>query len=218
MKVIGLISGGKDSICNLCYCNAFGHDILALAHLQPKLGQLEADSFMYQSVGSPLVESIAECMDLPLLTREIAGDAIATKNLSYQITKGDEVEDLYELVHTAKQQFPLLEAISCGAILSDYQRLRVESVATRLNLKVVAYLWKQPQDSLLQQMLSMPLSAILIKTASMGLYAKHIGQTIKELQSYFISLNKKFGFHICGEGGEYETFTLDAPLFSRKLV
>ncbi|KAF8819727.1 ATP-binding domain-containing protein [Cardiosporidium cionae] len=202
MKVIGLISGGKDSICNLCYCKAFGHDILALAHLQPKNAQLEADSFMYQSVGSPLVESIAECMDLPLLTREITGDAIVSKNLSYQATKGDEVEDLYELLLIAKKHFPLLEAISCGAILSDYQRLRVENVC----------------DSLLQQMISMPLSAILIKTASMGLYAKHVGQSIEALQSYFVSLNEKFGFHICGEGGEYETFTLDAPLFSKKLV
>ncbi len=28
----------------------------------------------------------------------------------------------------------------------------------------------------------------------------------------------KFGLNVCGEGGEYETFTLDCPLFSKKIV
>ena len=30
--------------------------------------------------------------------------------------------------------------------------------------------------------------------------------------------NKKFGLNICGEGGEYETFTLDCPLFKKRIV
>jgi diphthine-ammonia ligase len=28
----------------------------------------------------------------------------------------------------------------------------------------------------------------------------------------------KYGLHPCGEGGEYETFTLDSPLFKKELV
>ncbi|OBS71592.1 hypothetical protein A6R68_13831, partial [Neotoma lepida] len=31
-------------------------------------------------------------------------------------------------------------------------------------------------------------------------------------------LSKKYGVHVCGEGGEYETFTLDCPLFKKKIV
>lgn len=31
-------------------------------------------------------------------------------------------------------------------------------------------------------------------------------------------LSQKYGVHVCGEGGEYETFTLDCPLFKRKIV
>ena len=30
-------------------------------------------------------------------------------------------------------------------------------------------------------------------------------------------LKDKFGVNVCGEGGEYETFTLDCPLFKHKL-
>ena len=35
----------------------------------------------------------------------------------------------------------------------------------------------------------------------------------------FIVLQKnKFGLNVCGEGGEYETFTLDCSLFKKKIV
>jgi len=30
--------------------------------------------------------------------------------------------------------------------------------------------------------------------------------------------NEKFGLNVCGEGGEYETFTLDCPLFKKRIV
>ena len=29
---------------------------------------------------------------------------------------------------------------------------------------------------------------------------------------------KQYGLNVCGEGGEYETFTLDCPLFHKKIV
>ena len=30
--------------------------------------------------------------------------------------------------------------------------------------------------------------------------------------------NAKFDVHVCGEGGEYESLTLDCPLYQRRLV
>ena len=35
MRVLGLVSGGKDSIFNLCHAAARGHTIVALASLRP---------------------------------------------------------------------------------------------------------------------------------------------------------------------------------------
>jgi diphthine-ammonia ligase len=37
-KVIGLVSGGKDSTFNLLHCVANGHELVALATLTPELG------------------------------------------------------------------------------------------------------------------------------------------------------------------------------------
>lgn len=65
MKIIGLISGGKDSIFNLMKCVEAGHEIVALGNLFPEEGN-ELDSYMYQSVGSEVIEQIAACMEKPL--------------------------------------------------------------------------------------------------------------------------------------------------------
>jgi diphthine-ammonia ligase len=37
-KVIGLVSGGKDSTFNLLHCVANGHEIVAIATLTPEAG------------------------------------------------------------------------------------------------------------------------------------------------------------------------------------
>lgn len=88
-------------------------------------------------------------MGVPLFRRCITGTS-ATTALGYKQTEGDEVEDLYVLLAAVKEAVPQLAAVCSGAIASDYQRLRVESVAARLNLVSLAYLWHQPQHVLLR--------------------------------------------------------------------
>jgi diphthine-ammonia ligase len=48
--------------------------------------------------------------------------------MEYLPNENDEVEDLFELLQEAKDQFPELEGVSSGAILSNYQKKRVENV------------------------------------------------------------------------------------------
>lgn len=52
----------------------------------------------------------------------------------------------------------------------------------------------------------------------MGLKPLHLGKTIGQLFSYFISLRDKFQFNVCGEGGEYESAVFDCPIFKRKKI
>ena len=74
------------------------------------------------------------------------------QGLKYNVTAGDEVEDMFALLSEVKRQIPSISAVSSGAIASDYQRLRVESVCSRLGLVSLAYLWKQDQTLLLEEM------------------------------------------------------------------
>ncbi|KAG1462904.1 hypothetical protein G6F56_005413 [Rhizopus delemar] len=219
MKVIGLVSGGKDSCYNMMQCVANGHEIVALANLKPgsASGKDELDSFMYQTVGHDAIHFYAECMDLPLYRREITGTALSL-GAQYEVTPKDETEDLYELLKEIKEKHPDVQGVSSGAILSSYQKVRVENVCDRLGLTSLAYLWERDQKELLKEMADAGVHAILIKVAAMGLGHKDLGKTIGEMYPRLLILNEKYDSHVCGEGGEYETFTLDCPLFKKRII
>ncbi|GAB2228849.1 hypothetical protein Droror1_Dr00022980 [Drosera rotundifolia] len=214
MKVVALISGGKDSCYAMMKCIEYGHEIVALANLLPIDDDVdELDSYMYQTVGHQIVVSYAKCMGLPLYRRRLQGSSRYQK-MNYKLTPGDEVEDLRVLLKEVKRQIPSVSAVSSGAIASDYQRLRVESVCSRLGLVSLAYLWKQDQSFLLKEMIGKGVIAILVKVAAIGLDpSKHLGKEIAHLKSYLENLNGLYQINVCGEGGEYESLTLDCPLF-----
>ncbi|KAL0419385.1 UNVERIFIED_CONTAM: Diphthine--ammonia ligase [Sesamum radiatum] len=219
MKVVALVSGGKDSCYAMMKCQEYGHEIVALANLMPvDEAQDELDSYMYQTVGHQIVVSYAQCMGIPLFRRRIQGST-RHHSLSYNMTPGDEVEDMFILLKEVKRRIPSVSAVSSGAIASDYQRLRVESVCSRLGLVSLAYLWKQDQSLLLQQMIRSGIIAIIVKVAAIGLHpSKHLGKEITHVEFHLHKLKDLYGINVCGEGGEYETLTLDCPLFKNARI
>jgi len=70
---------------------------------------------------------------------------------------------------------------------------------------------------LLQEMVDTGVDAILIKVAGIGLTPQHLGKSLAEMQSTLLKLQRLYGAHPCGEGGEYETLTLDGPTFRHRL-
>src|SRR4051812_34975895 len=84
---------------------------------------------MYQTVGHEALSAYADCKELPLYRISIEGEAV-TQSLDYHETVHDEVESLYQLLAAVKRDLGV-EAVSCGAILSYYQRNRLENVYVR---------------------------------------------------------------------------------------
>ena len=83
---------------------------------------------MFQSVGHEGVHLFAEAMGLPLFRGTTDGSSVA-KEMTYEPAEGDEVEDLYQLLRRVKEEVVGgVEGVASGAILSDYQRIRVENV------------------------------------------------------------------------------------------
>eukprot|EP01029_Cantina_marsupialis_P023898 TRINITY_DN6025_c0_g1_i2.p1 TRINITY_DN6025_c0_g1~~TRINITY_DN6025_c0_g1_i2.p1 ORF type:complete len:450 (+),score=168.35 TRINITY_DN6025_c0_g1_i2:506-1855(+) len=113
---------------------------------------------------------------------------------------------------------PDVEGVCSGAIHSNYQRDRVENICERLGLISFGYLWRREQRELLQEMIDVGMESAVIKCCSIGLNRNHLGKTLAELQHIFLRNNDRFGMHVCGEGGEYETFTLNCPLFKKRIV
>ena len=91
-------------------------------------------------------------------------------------------------------------------------------MCSRLGLTSLAYLWQRDQKELLKEMIDCQLNAVLVKVAAAGLNRKHLGQSLAQMEPILLGLESKFGLHVCGEGGEYETITLDCPLFKKRLV
>ncbi|PWW76261.1 adenine nucleotide alpha hydrolases-like protein [Tuber magnatum] len=195
MQVIALISGGKDSFFSLLHTIANGHEIVALANLRPPttsasdpitthlpstapstllpsaLGTKdELDSFMYQTVGHTVLPLYPHALKIPLYRGAITGTSV-DQNLSYARSGkgGDETEDLVPLLEHIIAQHPGVKAVCTGAILSTYQRTRVESVCERLGLISLSYLWQREQAEILADMEAVGLDARIVKVAAAGL-------------------------------------------------
>ncbi|GAA5998466.1 hypothetical protein JCM5350_000656 [Sporobolomyces pararoseus] len=234
MKVIALLSGGKDSIYNLHHCILNDHEPVCVASLGPPEGQDELDSFMYQTVAHSGLETLAQALDLPFYSTSIKGKPLnqsseygSRSHVEQDDTirgregpeeEEDETEDLYRLLKLVKTEMPQVEAVASGAILSNYQRVRVEHVCSRLGLASIAYLWQRNQKELLNEMVLSRQQSVLVKVAGAGLGVQHLGKTLAEMQPILHKLNQRYETHVCGEGGEYETFTLDSPIFKKRLV
>ena len=57
----------------------------------------------------------------------------------------------------------------------------------------------------------------MVKVAALGLSEKQLGLSLKQVHPKLVDLNNKYGLHLCGEGGEYETIVLDCPLYKKRI-
>jgi diphthine-ammonia ligase len=246
LKVIALVSGGKDSIFSILHCLANGHEVVALANLYPEEQEAEdedIDSYMYQTVGHSVIPLYSEALGLPLFRQAITGTAANSRreyapqsttpslgvtpvsNVS-NVTRGneeDETESLIPLLQRIKEALPGANAVSTGAILSTYQRTRVESVAIRLGLVPLSFLWQYPylppyrQSSLLEDMRNVGQDSRIIKVASGGLDESFLWKdvadekTVSRLKKVMQRFGGGEGGAVLGEGGEFETLAISGP-------
>ncbi|KAJ8070279.1 hypothetical protein OCU04_000662 [Sclerotinia nivalis] len=211
----------------------------------------DLNSFMYQTVGHTVIPLYEEALGIPLYRQAIVGGAVQTgtsyghadftssgagklvgKESHADEDKGeDETESLVPLLRRIMDAHPEANALSTGAILSTYQRTRVESVALRLGLIPLSFLWQYPslspgmQISLLRDMEAVGLDARIIKVASGGLDESFLWENVaseKGMRRVERAM-KRFSVDgdgaVLGEGGEFETLVVDGPrwLFKKKI-
>jgi diphthine-ammonia ligase len=246
MKFVALVSGGKDSIFAILEAQKQGHELVACVHLGRPVAQQggaddddnekeEEESYMYQTAGSEVVQTLVqECIQVPLIHYVRRGKSVQT-SLVYESSNGsngkealdgadctDEVEDLYRALQQAVKEFPQVQAVASGALLSTYQRVRIENVCQRLGLTSLSYLWRMgTQHDLLRNMREAGLEVVLVRTAAPPglLPRRHLNQSLVVLQDLLFRLYERYRMHVCGEGGEYESLCLYAPgLYRKRLV
>ncbi len=111
-----------------------------------------------------------------------------------------------------------VEGVITGAVWSDYQWDRMNLVCNNLGLKVFSPLWRKDQDLLMDAFLQSGIRAIIVGCFAEGLGEEWLGREIDaEAVRDLKKLREKYGISIMGEGGEYESMTLDSPMHSHPL-
>ena len=197
MKIAALLSGGKDSLYALYIAMQYGWEITHAVTIKP-----EKLSWMYHTENIDFVEPIAESMGIPLIERHTAAE------------KEDELEDLKIALEGMD-----IDGVISGAIASEYQRTRIEKICHELGIKSFTPLWHKNGELLLREMVGAGFEIAIVAVAAEGLGEEWLGRIIDSKCIDELSrLNKKYRVNISGEGGEYETFVLDCPLYAKKLI
>ncbi len=195
MEVGCLFSGGKDSTFVAYYAKEkFGLKYLITA--KPKEG-----SYMFHYPNIELTKLQAEIMGVEQIFYESCSE------------KETEVEELEKIISELK-----IDALTAGAVASEYQRSRVENIAKKLNLELISPIWNIDEVEYLKKLIKLGFKIIITGVAAEGFTEDWLGREIDgSCVEDLIELNRKYKTSIVGEGGEYETFVLDCPIFNKRI-
>ncbi|MCP1715030.1 ABC transporter with metal-binding/Fe-S-binding domain ATP-binding protein [Methanocalculus alkaliphilus] len=191
-----LTSGGKDSVLSIQMAMDKGLDVGYIVCVRPE----NPDSYMFHSSNLDAVRLIASRGQMEYVEIRSHG------------RKEEELADL----KNGLQSLPITGLIA-GAIASRYQYERVGEIAKALDLEIFAPLWERDPEWIMEQV-AQRLDAIIVVCAADGLGDDLLGAHIDEaLIDRLKRISSRNRIHIAGEGGEYETLTLNAPFYSEPI-
>jgi ABC transporter with metal-binding/Fe-S-binding domain ATP-binding protein len=197
MRLASLYSGGKDSTFSLYIMEQMGHDVPYLVNVKPE----DKASWIFHTPNLSVVPLMAESMGKELITAPSTG------------TEEGDMEGLRNALEGLD-----VEGVITGAVWSDYQWDRMNLVCHDLGLKVFSPLWRKDQDLLMDAFLQSGIRAIIVGCFAEGLGEEWLGREIDaDAVRDLKNLREKYGISIMGEGGEYESMTLDSPMHFRPL-
>jgi len=200
MKLACLFSGGKDSNFALFKASK-NHEIKCLITMLSK----NEDSYMFQTPGVNFAKVQAECLEIPIIEFE---------------TKGEKEKELFELkeaIEFVKKKYGI-EGIVTGAIKSTYQSSRIQKICSELDLWCFNPLWQIDEEIYLRELLKNEFEIKIIAVASYPFDKRYLGKNINEsLKENLLELKNKHQISAIGEGGEFESFVTNSPMFKKKI-
>jgi diphthine-ammonia ligase len=127
--------------------------------------------------------------------------------------KEKELEDLKKLLASLD-----VDGVVTGAVQSVYQKERIDRLCNELGLKSVAPLWHQEPLEIMKELIRLKFRVILVGVYAYGLDQTWLGREINtETLEKLVELHEKYQISLVGEGGEYESLVLDAPIYKKRL-
>lgn len=201
MKLASLFSGGKDSVYSSYLMKKKGHNLICLISVLSK----NKDSYMFHTPSITKTKAQAEVMGVPLLIHKTKGE------------KEKELKDLEDAIKKAKSKYKI-DGIITGALHSVYQASRIQKICDNLKLECFNPLWHKDEIEYLNELIKNKFDVVIIAVAAYPLDKSWLGRKVdKQFIKDATELKKKYKIHPAGEGGEFETFVLNCPLFKKPL-
>jgi ABC transporter with metal-binding/Fe-S-binding domain ATP-binding protein len=163
------------------------------------------DSWMFHHPGLEWTRLQAEATGIPQVTAKVSG--VKEEEL------GPMKEALYRLVKTYG-----IKGVVTGAIASEYQKSRVDRICDELGLRSLAPLWGMNPEHLLTEQIEMGFEFIMTACMAMGLDSSWLGREVDgEAIDDLKGISRKYGISLVFEGGEAETYVIDAPIFRKRI-
>lgn len=201
MKLGVLFSGGKDSCYSAFLAKKAGYDLACLITIHSE----NPESYMFHTPSIEKTKQQAEAMNVPLIIQKTKGE------------KEKELEDLEKAIKSAKEKYDV-EGIVTGAIHSVYQSTRIQRICNKLGLECFNPLWQKNEFEYLKELIDNKFKVLISGVFAYPLDNKWLGRLIdKQFIEEVQILKEKYRIHSAGEGGEFETFVLNCPLFEKEL-
>jgi diphthine-ammonia ligase len=197
MSWAALTSGGKDSILSCQKAIDSGKEVRYLVTARPE----NTDSYMFHSANLDAVPVIARVAGMEYVEIPTHG------------RKEEELSDLEKGLAALD-----VEGVIAGAVASVYQADRVRAITNRLGLSLFTPLWHMDTELLVREVAER-MDARIVVTAADGLDESFLGARFDDaLIARLKAVARTRSINIAGEGGEYESITLNAPFYSRPVT
>jgi ABC transporter with metal-binding/Fe-S-binding domain ATP-binding protein len=209
---VSLFSGGKDSSWALYRALAEGHPVERLVTVHP-----QGDSYMYHTPATDLAALAAESVGIDLL--DVRPEDFGADDVADSGAQGDaELEPLERALEGLAEEWGGVGGVTAGAVESTFQTSRIEAMCDRLGAELFAPLWQEDPHDLATAMLDAGFEIRIVQVAAAGLDESWLGRTLDaDTLAELTDLNERYGVHVLGEGGEFETLVVDAPHMDRRI-
>jgi diphthine-ammonia ligase len=196
MKVVSLWSGGKDS-CFACYkAKQQGYQIISVINFTDS----DRVNSVSHGLSADIIQKQADLIDIPLLQKTMP-------------KKG--YKDAFKVVIEELKAKEGIEGIVFGDIYLQEHRDWIDKVCEELRVEPILPIWTHDTKKLIRDIIDSGFKSIVVSTRKDILGEEWLGREIDD--KFIKDLSAIGNIDLCGEKGEFHTFTYDGPIFKQKI-
>jgi diphthine-ammonia ligase len=196
MKVVSLWSGGKDS-CFACYkAKQQGYQIISVINFTDS----DRVNSVSHGLSADIIQKQADLIDIPLLQKAMP-------------KKG--YKDAFKVLIEELKAKEGIEGIVFGDIYLQEHRDWIDKVCEELRVEPILPIWTHDTEKLIRDIIDAGFKSIVVSTRKDILGEEWLGREIDD--KFIKDLSAIGNVDLCGEKGEFHSFTYDGPIFKRKI-